>query len=106
MNGSNDTINCQEVFVIYDVMFCGHNLDPGTTYLTDGITPDIDTSAPNWASQLVTVRKNTATPQLKYPSHLHILYPHQIHSLSLFLGVQCVVSDLGHRVRELTAILC
>ena len=37
-------------------MVCG-----GCSYLTDGVSPDIDTSTPDWASQLVTVRRNEGT---------------------------------------------
>ena len=67
VNGSDVDIGCQEkVTNVNGVMFCGHYSDPGTSYLTDGITPDIDTSALNWTSQLVTVRKNTATDIIPY----------------------------------------
>ena len=31
------------------------------SYLVDGVSPDIDTSTSDWASQLVTVRRNEAT---------------------------------------------
>ena len=36
------------------------------SYLFDGNSPGIDTSASNWASQLVTVRKNDATADISY----------------------------------------
>ncbi|CAI8012537.1 hypothetical protein GBAR_LOCUS8042 [Geodia barretti] len=39
-------------------MMCGGSL----SYLVDGCSPDINTSSSDWASQLVTVRKNEATP--------------------------------------------
>ena len=40
------------------------------SYLIDGCSPDIDTSTSNWASQLVTVRRNEGTPGIAYP---HVL---------------------------------
>ena len=67
VNGSDVDIGCQEILNLTNVViFCGHPLDPGPSHLTDGITPDINTSDPNWASQLVTVRKNTATIDIPY----------------------------------------
>ena len=47
------------------VMVCG-----GCSYLTDGVSPDIDTSTSDWASQLVTVSRNEGTPDLTFP---HVL---------------------------------
>ena len=62
MNGSDVNIGCQvEVFSFIGFTLCGRVGSPAISYLTDGITPDIDTSILNWASQLVTVRKNNAT---------------------------------------------
>ena len=36
----------------------------GCSYLTDGISPDIDTNTSDWASQLVTVRRNEGTLEI------------------------------------------
>ena len=40
------------------------------SYLFDGCSPDIDTSTSDWASQLVTVRRNEESPGIAYP---HVL---------------------------------
>ena len=45
---------------------CGNSGFGVSSYLFDGNSPDIDTSASNWASQLVTVRKNNATTDISY----------------------------------------
>ena len=67
VNGSDVNIGCREkVRQVLSVKSCGGLTSPGTTYLTDGITPDINTSDSNWASQLVTVRKNNATLNIPY----------------------------------------
>ena len=42
----------------------------GCSYLTDGVSPDTDTSTSDWASQLVTVRRNEGTPVIWFP---HVL---------------------------------
>ena len=44
----------------------------GCSYLTDGVSPDIDTSTSDWASQLVAVRRNEGSlnPALGFP---HVL---------------------------------
>ena len=79
MNGSDVNIGCQgEVSSIYGrphgVMLCGHPQAPAISYLTDGITPDINISTGNWASQLVTVRKNAATPPNIPFDHVVLLF--------------------------------
>ena len=45
---------------------CGNSGGGVSSYLFDEISPDIDTSASNWASQLVTARKNDATADISY----------------------------------------
>ena len=66
VNGSSIDMGCTSPLVDSgDVMVCG-----GCSYLTDGVSPDIDTSTSDWASQLVTVRRNEGTPDLNYP---HVL---------------------------------
>ena len=44
-----------------DVMTCNSQ-----SYLVDGCSPDIDTSTSNWASQLVTVRRNEGTAAVSF----------------------------------------
>ena len=62
VNGSNVTMGCARpvVNVAGSVTICG-SFGSGVgviSYLVDGNSPDIDTSASDWASQLVTVRWN------------------------------------------------
>ena len=66
VNGSSVDVGCTSPLVNSGgVMVCG-----GCSYLTDGVSPDIDTSTCDWASQLVTVRRNEGTPVLSFP---HVL---------------------------------
>ena len=56
VNGSSVDMGCTSSLVDSGgVMVCG-----GCSYLTDGVSPDIDTSTSDWASQLVTVRRDTS----------------------------------------------
>ena len=64
VNGSSVDMGCTSPLVDSGgVMVCGH-----CSYLTDGVSPDIDTSTSDWASQLVTVRRNVGN--LTFP---HVL---------------------------------
>ena len=66
VNGSAADMGCTSPLVHSDgVMMCG-----GCSYLTDGVSPDIDTSSSDWASQLVTLRRNDGSYNLTYP---HVL---------------------------------
>ena len=57
LNGSDINMGCTSPLVDRgDVMVC----DNSDSYSFDGCSPTIDTSTSNWASQLVTVRKNEA----------------------------------------------
>ena len=49
------------------VMVCGSG---SKSFLVDGCIPDIETSTSDWASQLVTVRRNEGNLDLTYP---HVL---------------------------------
>ncbi|CAI8051343.1 hypothetical protein GBAR_LOCUS28119, partial [Geodia barretti] len=40
---------------------CGSPGNGAISYLIDGVSPDIDTSTSDWASQLVTVRRSEGT---------------------------------------------
>ena len=70
VNGSDVTMGCAESLFITanGIKTCGFVGGSVSSYLFDGNPPDpdIDTSAPNWASQLVTVRKNDATTDISY----------------------------------------
>ena len=66
VNGSSVDMGCTSPLVNSSgVMVCG-----GCSYLTDGVSPNINTSTSDWASQLVTVRRNEGTPDL---NHRHVL---------------------------------
>ena len=57
VNGSSTDMGCTSALVDSgDVMTCNSQ-----SYLVDGCSPDIDTSISDWASQLVTVRRNYGT---------------------------------------------
>ena len=67
VNGSCVTMGCTSPLVDSGgVMVCNGS----RSYLVDGCSPDIDTSTSDWASQLVTVRRNEGTPGIHYP---HVL---------------------------------
>ena len=57
-NGSSPDMGCSSIVERDGVMVCDCN---SQSYLVDGVSPDIDTSISDWASQLVTVRRNGAT---------------------------------------------
>ena len=66
VNGSSVDMGCTSPLVDSDgVMVC-----ESQSYLIDGCSPDIDTSTSDWASQLVTVRRNGGTPDIPFP---HVL---------------------------------
>ena len=69
VNGFNVTMGCaRPVGRIGGVTICGNFGSGGgvISYLLDGNSPDIDTSTSDWASQLVTVRKNDATVDIPF----------------------------------------
>ena len=53
VNGSSTTMGCTSPLVERD----GVEVCRSQSYLVDGCSPDINTSSPDWASQLVTVKK-------------------------------------------------
>ena len=59
VNGSDVNMGCTSPLTNSDgVMVCGNTSNYATSYLSDGNSPAINTSTSDWASQLVTVRKN------------------------------------------------
>ena len=63
VNGSDVNMGCTSPLTNSgDVMVCGNTSNYATSYLSDGSSPAINTSTSDWASQLVTVRKNDAIP--------------------------------------------
>ena len=67
VNGSDVNMGCASSPGVFGgVTICG-SFGAGvgaTSYLVDGISPAIDTSTSNWASQLVTVKKNDANDDI------------------------------------------
>ena len=62
VNGSSTDMGCTSALVDGgDVMTCNSQ-----SYLVDGVSPDIDTSTSDWASQLVTVRRNVGTAAVPF----------------------------------------
>ena len=62
-DGSSTDMGCSGPLVERDgVMVCDCN---SLSYLVDGVAPDIDTSTSDWASQLVTVRRNEGNPDIQ-----------------------------------------
>ena len=57
-NGSSLDMGCSSILERDGVMVCDCT---SQSYLVDGVSPDINTSTPDWASQLVTVRRNEGT---------------------------------------------
>ena len=60
MNGSRVDGGCKVDIILH---YCG---DGSESFLTDDDDPVINTTDPNWASELVTVRKNSATWHIPY----------------------------------------
>ena len=64
MNGSRVDGGCKVNIILH---YCGDSSDDGSeSFLTDDDDPVINTTDPNWASELVTVRKNSATWFIPY----------------------------------------
>ena len=57
-NGSSFDMGCSSIAVRDGFTVCDCN---SQSYLVDGVSPDINTNTYDWASQLVTVRRNEAT---------------------------------------------
>ena len=71
VNGSNVTGGCQAA--VSDQRLCGTIFSGTISYLVDDNIPVLNTAAPNWASQLVTVRKNSPTVAIPY-DHVLLIF--------------------------------
>ena len=78
VNGSAVDMGCTSPLVDSNMTLCG-----GCSYLTDGVSPDIDTNTSDWASQLVTVRRNEGN--LNYP---HVLLTFAFNSNVSLTGIE------------------
>ena len=86
-NGSSFDMGCSSSIVERDgVMVCDCN---SQSYLVDGVSPDIDTSTSDWASQLVTVR-NEATADISFA---HVLLTFGFDTTVSLTGIEI---DLFH----------
>ena len=66
VNGSDVNMGCTSPLVDSGGVMVCNSSDCPSSYLLDGNSPAIDTSTSDWASQLVTVRKNDATEDIPY----------------------------------------
>jgi hypothetical protein len=68
VNGSTSNMGCAGPLVDMDgIMCCGGPNISSVSYLSNGYSPEINPYIPNWASELVTVRKNEPTNDAQYP---------------------------------------
>ena len=79
VNGSSETMGCTSPLEDSG----GVTVCRSQSYLVDGCSPDIDTNTFDWASQLVTVRRNEGTSDIHFP---HVL---------LTFGFETAVSPTG-----------
>ena len=68
VNGSDVSMGCASPLVnnSNSVVVCGSPCESSESYLVDGNSPAINTNTPNWASQLVTVRKNKKNNEINF----------------------------------------
>ena len=62
VNGSSETMGCTSPLEDSG----GVTVCRSQSYLVDGCSPDIDTSTSDWASQLVTVRRNERSDDINF----------------------------------------
>ena len=81
VNGYSKTMGCTSPLVVRDgVMVCDCT---SSSFLVDGVSPNITTSDDDWAAQLVTVRRNEGTADIAFA---HVL---------LTFGFDTAVSPTG-----------
>ena len=66
VNGSDVNMGCTSPLVDSGGVMVCNSTDCPSSYLLDGNSPAINTSTSDWASQLVTVRKNDATLDIPF----------------------------------------
>ena len=86
-NGSSPDMGCSLIVERDGVMVCDCK---SQSYLVDGVSPDIDTSTSDWASQLVTVRRNEGTAAVPIP---HVLLTFGFDTAVSLTGIEI---DLFH----------
>ena len=86
VNGSSETMGCTSPLEDSG----GLTVCRSPSFLVDGCSPDIDTSTSDWASQLVTVRRNEGTPDIHFA---HVLLTFGFETPVFFTGIEI---DLFH----------
>ena len=86
-NGSDDNMGCASTVDRGSVRVCD---SMSQSYLVDGVSPDIDTSTSDWASQLVTVRRNDGTADIPFA---HVLLTFGFDTAVSLTGIEM---DLFH----------
>ena len=86
-DGSSLDMGCSSIVERDGVMVCDCN---SLSYLVDGVSPDINTSTSDWASQLVTVRRNEGTFNLPFA---HVLLTFGFDTAVSLTGIEI---DLFH----------
>ena len=67
VNGSKSDMGCTHTLVDMDgLSSCGSPNNSSVSCLSDGVSPEINPYISNWASELVTVKKNTPTDNVHY----------------------------------------
>ena len=86
-NGSSETMGCNSSFIdeSNNVTVCRSQ-----SYLVDGCSPDINTNTSDWASHLVTVRRNEGTFDIDYA---HVLLTFGFETAVSLTGIEI---DLFH----------
>ena len=86
VNGSSETMGCTSPLEDSG----GVTVCRSQSYLVDGCSPDIDTNTSDWASQLVTVRRNEATFDIPFA---HVLLTFGFETAVSLTGIEI---DLFH----------
>ena len=81
-NGSLPDMGCSSIVERDGVMVCDCT---SQSYLVDGVSPDIDTSTSDWASQLVTVRRNEGTADIPFA---HVLLTFGFDTAVSLIGIE------------------
>ena len=98
VNGSAEDMGCTSpLTVTTGVTICGSRENGVSSYLVDGVSPDIDTSTSDWASQLVTVRKVDSATAIPFP---HVLLTFGFDTAVTLTGIEidlllCPDWDIG-----------
>ena len=80
-------MGCTSPLVVRDgVMVCDCTF---SSFLVDGVSPNIDTSDNDWAAQLVTVRRNEGTADITF-SHVLLTFAFDTAVSPTLLALMCI----------------